>query len=593
MRASLRRGAEVVVRIVWRWIVGMVCVALGASWAGVCLGAATSGASAYGSVRSSGEAEGPPLQGQAGGVGNVQGKVVQEGNSLGIRKVLVQLEGGGETRSVYVTSTDGLGQFRFEGVLAGEYVVTISRAGFVPTTAKTEAQTIKVVAGQEVTGLVYRMQATGVITGKITEADGDPLQGVTVWVTRVGKNGEPANDANGPAEGDAGEETTNDLGEYRIANLHAGQYIVQAQAHGMGPAPDPADRGKSKERPIYALTYYPGTLEMKQASVVQVLPGVTATANFPVMTSGVYRVSGTVQVTGNPRNMQIFLVSATGQTEVQQLGEGGRFEFQNILPGTYVAQVVDMNFAGDGGSPAAKTRIIASPIVVTDADVSGLQLQVEAGGSVSGKVHMDEGENPDWTRLELTLLRVADTPELPQLEHIGALGGNAAIQEDGSFALKDVAGATYQVAMATQSEEFHDYYVKSVMLDGREVADTGFRVSGDTTLEVVMSAKGASIEGTVMDSKGRTVAGAMVASLPASGKLGRPDSYQTEKTDANGHFVMRGMNPGTYVLVALEEMPEDVRKPEFFQKYGEKGVSVELEEGDRKSLVVGVEEEKE
>jgi hypothetical protein len=81
------------------------------------------------------------------------------------------------------------------------------------------------------------------------------------------------------------------------------------------------------------------------------------------------------------------------------------------------------------------------------------------------------------------------------------------------------------------------------------------------------------------------VGGATVVSLPGTGKLGRPDSYQTEHADASGHFLLRGMNPGPYVVVALEEVNEDVRKPEFFQKYGEKGEKVELDEGERKSSV--------
>jgi len=524
-------------------------------------------------------------------LGSVQGRVVQEAGGLGIRKVLVQLQGENtDVRQEYTTTTDATGQFRIEGVPPGMYSLTITRAGFVAVKGKAEEATITVVAGEDVTGLVYKMEATGVIVGKITEADGDPLQGVTVWVKRVAKSGEPSLDTNGPTEGDAGEETTNDLGEYRIANLKAGQYIVQAQAHGMGPVPDPAEKGKQKDRAIYALTYYPGTLEMRQASPVQVTPGGTAIANFGVVTSGAYRVSGTVLVEGNPRNMQMFLVSGTGQTEAQGLGEGGKFEFQNILPGTYVAQIVDMGSAGEGKVPTAQTRMIASPIVVSDADVTGLQLQAEAGGSVNGKVRMGDEEKLDWTKLEVTLVRVVEGRELPQMMEIGALGGTVGLMEDGSFEFKDVAGATYQVAIVAQSDTFRDYYVKSVTQDGREVTDTGFRVSGETTLDVVMSAKGASIEGTVINSQGQVVAGTTVVSMPGSGKLGRPDSYQLEKTDASGHFVMRGMNPGTYVVVALDGLQEDVRKAEFFQKYGEKGVTVDLDEGDRKSITVGLEE---
>ena len=337
-----------------------------------------------------------------------------EGSGVGVKKVVVHLEGENlGVRQEYETATDALGNFRIEGVVAGEYGVTIQRLGFVPASGKQEEARITVGAGQEVRGLLYKMLLTGVVAGKITEADGDPMQGVSVWVTRVGKNrGEFGADGNDMRQsmlvssGDAGQETTNDLGEYRIANLRAGQYIVQAQAHGMSPAPDPADRGKPREKPMYALTYYPGTVEVKQASMVQVTAGVTATANFSLMVSRSYRVSGTVMAAGNPRNVQMFLVSTTGQTEAQSLGEGGKFEFLNVLPGTYVAQIVDMSGAGDGRAPETHTQMIGSPIVVSEADVTGLVLQPEPGGSVKGRVRTEGGETLEWTNLNVSLVRV-------------------------------------------------------------------------------------------------------------------------------------------------------------------------------------------
>ncbi len=505
---------------------------------------------------------------------------------------MVHLEGeNSELRQEYETATDALGNFRIEGVVAGEYGVTIQRLGFVPASGKAEEGRITVGPGQEVSGLSYKMLLTGVVAGKITEADGDPLQGVSVWVTRVGKN-RTEFDTAGHDAGDAGQETTNDLGEYRIANLRAGQYIVQAQAHGMSPAPDPADKGRPREKPAYALTYYPGTVDAKQASTVQVTAGVTATANFGLMASRSYRVSGTVMVAGNPRNVQMFLVSTTGQTEAQSLGEGGKFEFLNVLPGTYVAQIVDMTGAGDGRPPETHTQMIGSPIVVSETDVTGLLLQPEAGGSVKGKVRTEGSESLEWTNLNVSLVRVSEAEELPQMADLGALGGNSGLQEDGSFAVKDVAGGTYQVFLGGPMAAMQGYYLKSVLLDGREVVDTGFTVNGEMVLDVVLSAKGASIEGTVVDADGKAVAGATVVTMPSTGpgpgRAGRMDLYVTGHADASGHFVLSGLVPGAYVVVALAEVEGDARKAEFFEKYGGKGTVVDVDEGAKNGVEVVV-----
>jgi hypothetical protein len=529
--------------------------------------------------------------GQEAAAGSVSGRVIWVGIGAGIRKVVVKLErvnAEGQTAQDYVTSTDIEGRFRFEGVAAGTYGVTLQRAGFVRTGTKPEEPPVTVTAGQETSGLLYKMEATGVIAGKITEADGDPLPGVSVWVSRVGKSGAAEFGAHEEVDNETGQEATNDLGEFRIANLKAGQYIVQAQAHGMNPAPDPADKGKQKDLGTYALTYFPGTTDTKAATPIQVTAGGTASANFSVLTSRTYHVSGTVTVAGNPRNIQMYLVSTTGQTEAVGLNEGGRFEFAGVLPGTYVAQIVDMSAPGNGGAPETHTQMIGSPIVVSNSDVSGLVLQPEAGGSVNGKVRTEDGSTLEWRGMNISLVRVPQDEELPQLSDIGALGGSAALKEDGSFEMKDVAGAMYLIFMGGQSSQFGDYYLKSVMVDGRETVDTGFEVRAATTVDVVLGAKGAEVDGTVVDADGNGLGGVTVMSLPPVGKQKRMDLYQRVETDATGHFSMKSIPPGAYVIVAIQEAPDNPWTPEFLSKYGDKGELVDLGEGDKKSIVVKI-----
>jgi hypothetical protein len=140
--------------------------------------------------------------------------------------------------------------------------------------------------------------------------------------------------------------------------------------------------------------------------------------------------------------------------------------------------------------------------------------------------------------------------------------------------------------VGTRSEKFRDYYTKSVLLGGREVVDTGFAVSPGTVLDVVVSAKGAGVEGTVVDREGKPAAGASVVTIPGSGKLGRPDGYQYARADDSGHFVLRGMNPGEFTVLAFEELQGNYPAPEFAKKYEGKGEKVELDEGGQKDVVV-------
>ena len=524
----------------------------------------------------------------------VQGKVVQEPGGQGIRKVNVSLRG----LSQYGATTDETGQFTIEGVAPGTYMVELARSGFAPDQKSNRDRQIKVVAGQDMKELVFHMQVAGVILGKIVDLDGDPLRNVNVIAIRSSGGAARWN------VGRSGAGFTNDLGEYRIADLPPGKYVVHATpAEDQATLPSPEEKGTTRERLAYVTTYFPGTLDERQASVVVVPAGGTATADFGVQASRVYRVSGSVvglssqPVTQDTTNDiagvlarqtpgRIFLVGKNGQRKEENLGENGKFEFTGVLPGTYRAQLISFSGFFSGQPPSIKMQTIRTPIEVSGADVTGLQLQIEAGGDVSGKFRVEGDEKIDWKQLYVGLVAVPKSEEeQPELGIVMPMG-NAALTEDGSFEIKDVPAGDCQLAVGAHSGKFRDYYTKSVLLGGREVADTGFAASPGTVLDVVVSAKGAGIEGTVADAAGKPVADATVVSVPSSGKLGRPDAYQSGRTDESGHFVLRGMNPGEFLVLAFDEIPANYRTAEFARKYEGKGEKVELQEGGRKSVAL-------
>lgn len=527
----------------------------------------------------------------------VHGKVVQEPGGQGIRKVKVSFRGGsGQRHEQYEAITDGAGQFKVEDVEPGTYFLQLQRSGYAETGEKSQSRTIKVTAGQDTKDLVFHMQMAGVITGKIVDLDGDPLQGVGVVATPSA--GSAARRNIGPL-GNAG---TNDLGEYRIADLPPGKYIVQATPpENQAALPSPNEKSTPKDRLVLVATYFPGTLDERQAVAVEVHAGDSAAANFALQATRVYRVSGTVVglsapakpqpqsggifIGGTGRGMgQIILVGRNGQTKEQNLREDGTFEFTGVPAGTYRAQLI--SFAGflSGQGPPLRMQAFRAPIEVSGTDVVGLQLQVEPGGDVSGKLRMEGHEKIDWKQLYVALVPKTEEGS----EGVGEMMpmGNGMLNEDGTFEIKDVHAGNCQLAVGARSDKFRDYYTKSVLLGGREVADTGFEVNSGTVLDVVISARGAGVEGTVIDGAGKPVGDANVVSVPSSGKLGRPDAYQSGRTDEKGHFELRGMNPGEFLVLAFEEIQEDYRTPEFVKQYEGNAEKVELEEGGRKSVVL-------
>jgi len=529
--------------------------------------------------------------------GIVHGKVVQDPGGQGIRKVKVSLRGtSGQRREQYDAVTDEAGQFKFEDVEPGTYFLQLERSGYAEGGKSSRDRIINVSTGQDTKDLLFHMTMAGVITGKIVDFDGDPLPGISVVAT--------------PSAGTAkrniarpGNAATNDLGEYRIADLPPGKYIVQATPpENQAALSGPKEKNAPKDRLVFVSTYFPGTLDERQAIAVEVPAGGTAAADFGLQATRVYRVSGTViglsappkpqpQSGGNMAFMvssgqgigQLILVGKNGQTKEQNLREDGTFEFSGVPAGTYRAQLV--SFAGflSGQGPPLKMQAFRTPIEVNGSDVVGLQLQVEASGDVSGKFRMEGNEKIDWKQLYVILVPKSEEGS----EGMGMMPtGQAMLNEDGSFEIKDAPAGDCQLAVGTGSDKFRDYYTKSVLLGGREVVDTGFSVSPGTVLDVVVGAKGAGVEGTVVDAAGKPVAQANVVTLPSSGKLGRPDAYQFGQTDARGHFDLRGMNPGEFLVLAFEEIQEDYRTPEFVKKYEGKGEKVDLQEGAKKSVTL-------
>jgi protocatechuate 3,4-dioxygenase beta subunit len=508
----------------------------------------------------------------------VQGKILQEPGGQGIRKVKVMLIARvSQTTPAYEAITDQAGQFKLENVEPGEYLVRLERPGYA-TDAKTKRdKTVKVIAGQDTKDLVFRMLAAAVISGQIVDLEGDPVPNVDVMA--IASTGRAAIGNSGALMRGA----TNDLGEYRIADLSPGKYIVQATPP-KSQAPSANEKSSTNSRLVYVKTYFPGTLDERQAATVEVSAGGTAITNFAVQLSRAYRVSGAVAGVGSQGMAQLMLLATNGQGEEQNLAEDGKFDFPNVLPGTYHAQVMMVSF-GNGQNPSMKMRTIRTPIEVNGSDLVGLHLQLDAGGDVIGKFRVEGGERINWPELTVTLLPVAeDEEELAELRV--SFTQPSGVQEDGSFEIKNVPGGNYQLAVGAHSEKFRDYYTKSILLAGREVVDTGFAVSPATVLDVMVSAKGAGVEGTVVDGEGKPAGGATVVSIPVSRKLGRPDAYQYARADDAGHFVVRGMNPGQFIVLAFEELQGNYRAPEFAKKYEGKGEKVELDEGVKKSVVV-------
>jgi hypothetical protein len=180
---------------------------------------------------------------------SLQGKVVEAKSGQPIRKVTVYVMGGSRQSFERYSSTTGEdGTFAIENLKPGRYNVTLERAGLVQAATGRGVATFAAQPGQSLSGLVFKMEAAGVVAGKIVDIDGDPMAWVGVRAEMIGTL------PWGSMEGVRAYAATNDLGEYRIGNLRPGKYWICATPSQRLPVVHVEEKGKAKERLTYAPT---------------------------------------------------------------------------------------------------------------------------------------------------------------------------------------------------------------------------------------------------------------------------------------------------------------------------------------------------
>jgi uncharacterized surface anchored protein len=159
------------------------------------------------------------------------------------------------------------------------------------------------------------------------------------------------------------------------------------------------------------------------------------------------------------------------------------------------------------------------------------------------------------------------------------------VNADGTFKVDNVSPGEYRVAVNALPP---GYYVKEVRLDQTDVLDQPMRFSGTVSgpLDIVVSANGGQIEGTVVNDKQKPVPGTQAVLIPARG-INRIDLYKTSVTDDNGRFTIRGITPGDYKIYAWEALEQNAWfDSDLLRQYEQKGTFLHIAEGAKEVVEV-------
>jgi len=476
----------------------------------------------------------------------------------------------GALRLVRSAQTDDQGRYEIREMPAGKYTVVASKTGFVDVTFGQRrplrpGTPLDIADGQEIRGVSFSLPRGSVVTGTIVDEDAEPLARANVTVMRYQYQGGQRQLV------PAGSDQTDDRGMYRVYGLPPGDYYVSAVSRMLM---RPVDRlmqaldAAAEEMTLgYAPTFYPGVTTPPEAARVSVALGQEmGGVDFQLQLVPMARVSGMVlDADGGPLGGgNVMLVSdyadsvARGQILTGRVGGAGAFAIDNVPPGRYLL------WARSGGGGRGRGMAVDQPanfavhtLSVSGIDLEDLVIALSAGATVSGSVAFDSStaEPPgDLTRFRITM---------PALDPI-PFGGNQISRADaeGAFVLTGVPPGRRAIRVQNAPAPWS---LKSVMLDGRDVTDEPIEVRPGQTIslmQVVLTDRVATLAGRATTDRDEPAYGYTVLLFSTDATTWRPQSRTIMATqpDQTGAYQFRGMPPGAYFLVAVD----DVEQGEWF-----------------------------
>jgi uncharacterized protein (DUF2141 family) len=492
-----------------------------------------------------------------------------------------------------VTVTDENGVFELIQLPAGHYTVSASKTGYIAVNFGQRrplrpGRPIEVRDGQRVRDIDFRLPHGSAINGRVLDQDGEPVVRATVRAMRYRfVQGERRIEPGGAAE-------TDDRGHFRIYGLQPGTYFVSATAQTgviVTTARVTVMDGEQPPGVAYMPTYYPGVPALSDAAPVTLdVSDDVSGIDFTLQIVTAALVSGVVVGPGGPaRNAMVMLVpddsrGVSGQTYSGRVERDGAFSIRNVPPGRYTAIARGMP-GGRGGGGGEQDLSAAVPVSVYGPVVSGVNLTLAAGVTVSGQVVFEGAATPSFQ--EITRIRIGMW--VPASASLPMLGGptNTAPRQDGTFSISNVpAGARVFRVSGLQSP----WALKAIYLDGREVTDEMTELKpGETAgrMSIVVTDKATTLTGTVVDEQDQPLTGVTVIAFATDATLWRPQSrfIQAARSSGEGAYTLRGLPPGEYFVCASDDVDQgEWYDPELLQTLRAHANKVLLQEGDTKAV---------
>jgi hypothetical protein len=447
-----------------------------------------------------------------------------------------------------------------------------------------------------------RAQRGGAVSGKVTYDNGDPALNVQVSLARKQADGKIVPVFTNLGLTSFAKLRTDDRGQYRIAGLPPGDYLVSAAEANT----NPDQGGQGEERYASELfvsdaltrTYYGDTADAKQAATVKVELGQEATGlDIRLLDTPLHVISGTLIARRDGRpvlNTGLRLLpkekqlnSPFGSTErYAQVDEQGAWSFRNIPDGVYYILAeppYEETPNQHGESPRYRRSLVRKQVEINlqGSDQTGLSILLTDGGSISGNAVL-EGKPRKTEEYLGVCVRAEKLKDASGVWNPWDLSGCA--EENRKIAIEGMPGGEFRL-LASAPEGF---YIKSVTAKGLDLTKQTLTLAeGEEIrdLRIVIAPGTGKLTVRVLAEDGSPLRATPVVLVNADPfRMDDTNGYLRGTTDAQGVW-QQDCAPGEY-LVFLPSFADLGRfsDPEYVKQNAARAQRLTLLPNDRKTI---------
>lgn len=499
------------------------------------------------------------------GAFRVEGVVVSAKTGEPLAQARVTLVSTKNAREAVWMITQEDGRFAFSGLIAGKYSLQGARRGYISAAYEQHEQySTAIVTGGEfdTQNLTLRLVPMAALTGTVIDENGEGVRDAQVRLYGESHVSGTTRIIFLRATG------TDDQGTFEFAPVGPGNYYVSVSGAPWYAIRSPtsaaggADSGVNVDRSldvVYPKTFFGGSTDSEAAEVIAVKAG-------------------------DHTQIDIHLSPMLGLHLVLNLGENAQHGYR--LP-EFQTRTFDTLETGQFGGIQSWSSSSSSPGVVEIAGLAPGRYSVRMPENGSGEMKQEaevelkqDGQDLGELRggplgsVKLSVKMLKDEVP-PKQMNIGLQDEQnrtvsySQVNANGEAAFQGLSPGKYRIRVFAAGEA---YSVTRMISAETQVSESEFNLKPGESQKftVVLAAGKTSIEGLVKR-RGKAASGVMVVLIPSEPEA-HQDLFRRDQSDLDGSFVLRGVIPGSYTVVAIEDAwGFDWSRPALLARYAEHG----------------------